>query len=179
MKNNKHYNSNDNFYFKEETKDVKKMKQDTVFHAKPYKLHKKYLNKRNLCNQDAHTQFFNSNIPNKNITENPVSYVREKFLKTELNKLKNKIYVPEIFLDLHGFNQYQAKKELGKLIFICNKEKIFCFAVIHGHGKNILKNYLPIWLSKHPDVLAFYQLPKKCGRNTTLFVLIDYKKDNK
>lgn len=179
MKNKIFINLNDKSYFYKEMKDLKKMKQDTVFHAKPYKLYKEHRDKRDICNQDAHIQFFNANCPQKVIQENPVSYVREKFLKNELKKLKNKTYVPGVFLDLHGFNQYQAKQALGRLILTCYEKKIFCFGVIHGHGKNILKNYLPIWLSKHPDVLAFYQSPKTYGRNTTLFVLIDYQNSNR
>lgn len=179
MKNNKLLNWGNKPYLYAEMKDVKKMKQDTVFHKKPYKLRKKYFDKRNLCNQEAHIQFFNSHRPHKIIQENPVSYVREKFLKSELKKLKNHVYIPDIFLDLHGLNQYQAKQALGRLILTCYEKKIFCFAVIHGHGKHVLKNYLPIWLSKHPDVLAFLQSPKICHRNTTLLVLIDYHHSNK
>lgn len=176
MKKIKCSNFKNSSYFSEEMKNVKKMKQDTVFHKKSYKKNNLYSEKRDLCNQDAHIQFFNAHVPKKVIYKNPVAYVREKILITELKKLKNKVYVPEICVDCHGLNQYQAQQELGKLIFTCFKERIFCFAVIHGHGKNILKNYIPIWLSKHPDVLAFYQLPKTFGKNTTLFVLMDYKK---
>ncbi|WP_343128255.1 endonuclease SmrB [Buchnera aphidicola (Takecallis taiwana)] len=170
----------DNFkdisYFYKEIKNVKKIKQDTVFHEKSHQKNNQYAKKRDLCNQDAHIQFFNAHVPHKVIDKNPVSYVREKFLITELKKLQKKIYVPEICIDCHGLNQYQAQQELGKLIFTCYKERIFCFGVIHGHGKNILKNYIPVWLSKHPDVLAFYQAPIMFGKNTTLFVLMNYKK---
>ena len=174
VKQNKYLNFQDMVYFYKAIKDVKKMKQDTVFHEKLHVKHNKYRDKRDICNQNAHIQFFNSNVQCKVISKNPVSYIRESYLKNELNKLKNNFYNPEICVDLHGLNQYQAQQELGKLICICHRKHIFCFGVIHGHGKNILKTYIPIWLSKHPDVLVFYQLPKTFGRNTTISVLIDY-----
>lgn len=43
-------------------------------------------------------------------------------------------YSPELFLDLHGLTQLQAKQELGALIAACRREHIFCACVMHGHG---------------------------------------------
>lgn len=174
MKKKKNPILDDLSYFYKELKDVKKMKQDTVFHNKPYKLYQKNIEKRNICNEDAHIQFFNTNSYKNIIKKNSISYVRENSLNHELIKLKNKVYLPEITVDFHGLNQLQAKKELGKIIILCCEQKIFCFSVIHGHGKNILKNQIPIWLSNHPNVLSFCQLQKKFKKNTTLYVLIDY-----
>lgn len=34
-------------------------------------------------------------------------------------------YSPELFLDLHGLTQLQAKQELGALIAACRREHIF------------------------------------------------------
>ncbi|CAL4318594.1 endonuclease SmrB [Buchnera aphidicola] len=158
--------------FYEEVRGIKKIKQDTIFHSQKYKLNQKYFEKRNIYQEDAHSYFFKSNFSQKIIKKNPVSYVRDELCRKELKKLKNKEYFPELFLDFHGVNQNTAKKELGKLFFFCKKEKIFCFAIIHGHGKNILKRNVPIWLSQHPDTIAFYQEPNIFGHNTTLFGLL-------
>lgn len=157
-----------NEYFK----GTRKMKQDTVFHSSQYKLKKKYLIKKKIYEEDAHSHFFSNMVSNKLISNNPVSYVSTVLLKSELKKLKNGKYFPDIVLDLHGLNQYQSKKELGKLITICYKKNFFCFSIIHGHGKDILKYQIPIWLSQHPDIIAFHQAPKKFGNNAALLVLI-------
>ncbi|CAL4318714.1 endonuclease SmrB [Buchnera aphidicola] len=179
MKRNKPIVCNDYKYFYEECKDIKRIKQDTVFHNQSYKLYKKRYEKRNICKQEVQSQFFNYISSGKNIMKNPVSYVREKCLMNELKKLKNNIYIPDVWLDVHGLNLNQVKKEIGKCLVFCSEKKIFCFAIIHGHGKNILKNQIPIWLSNHPDVIAFYQSPKMFGKNTTLFVLMDFRTMNR
>ncbi len=63
-------------------------------------------------------------------------------------------YSPELFLDLHGLTQLQAKQELGALIAACRREHIFCACVMHGHGKHILKQQTPLWLAQHPHVIG-------------------------
>lgn len=174
MQKNKYIDYKEMVDFNKGVNSVKVIKQDTVFHYQPYKLYKQKIDKRNIHEQDAHSQFFNSSYNKKCITKDSTSYIREKVLQCELKKLQKKMYIPEISLDVHGLNQLQVKKELGKLILICYKEKIFCCAVIHGHGQNILKKQIPIWLSQHPNVLAFYQGSKTLGHDTKLFVLVDF-----
>ncbi len=56
---------------------------------------------------------------------------------SELKKLRRGDYSPELFLDLHGLTQQQAKQELGALIAACRREHVFCACVMHGHGKHI------------------------------------------
>ncbi|CAL4318564.1 UPF0115 protein YfcN [Buchnera aphidicola (Pterocallis alni)] len=174
MGKNKYFNYKDIELFYQECKGIKKINQDTVFHNQHTKLNSKYLKKKNIHIQDYHSNFFTfHNYKTKIITQDPVAYVRNSSEKNELKKLKNKYYIPEISLDVHGLNQLQVKKELGKLIFICHIKKFFCFSVIHGHGKNILKNQIPIWLSQHPDIIAFSQSPNIVGYYTALCVLIE------
>ncbi|SQI96253.1 peptidase S10 [Klebsiella oxytoca] len=72
-------------------------------------------------------------------TEGSVKYVRADVSHFELKKLRRGDYSPELFLDLHGLTQQQAKQELGALIAACRREHVFCACVMHGHGKHILK----------------------------------------
>ena len=41
----------------------------------------------------------------------------------------------------------EAKQELGALIAACRREHVFCACVMHGHGKHILKQQTPLWLT--------------------------------
>jgi DNA-nicking Smr family endonuclease len=43
---------------------------------------------------------------------------------------------------------------------------------MHGHGKHILKQRLPMWLAQHPQVLAFHQATRAWGGNAALLVLL-------
>jgi DNA-nicking Smr family endonuclease len=63
-----------------------------------------------------------------------VKYVRADVSHFELKKLRRGDYSPELFLDLHGLTQQQAKQELGALIAACRREHVFCACVMHGHG---------------------------------------------
>ena len=61
----------------------------------------------------------------------------------QAEKLRRGDYSPELFLDLHGLTQQQAKQELGALIAACRREHVFCACVMHGTG-NILKQQTPL-----------------------------------
>ncbi|MDU4267366.1 MAG: endonuclease SmrB [Enterobacter hormaechei] len=106
-------------------------------------------------------------------TQGAVKYVREDVSHFELKKLRRGDYSPELFLDLHGLTQMQAKQELGALIAACRREHVFCACVMHGHGKHILKQQTPLWLAQHPHVMAFHQAPKEYGGDAALLVLIE------
>ncbi|EON5734402.1 TPA: endonuclease SmrB [Escherichia coli] len=109
----------------------------------------------------------------KKISEVPVKYVRPDVSHFEAKKLRRGDYSPELFLDLHGLTQLQAKQELGALIAACRREHVFCACVMHGHGKHILKQQTPLWLAQHPHVMAFHQAPKEYGGDAALLVLIE------
>ncbi|HCX5747684.1 TPA: endonuclease SmrB [Escherichia coli] len=109
----------------------------------------------------------------KKISEGPVKYVRPDVSHFEAKKLRRGDYSPELFLDLHGLTQLQAKQELGALIAACRREHVFCACVMHGHGKHILKQQTPLWLAQHPHVMAFHQAPKEYGGDAALLVLIE------
>ncbi|CAL4318658.1 endonuclease SmrB [Buchnera aphidicola] len=172
MNKNSDFFSEDISFFYKYLTGVRKIKQDTVFHISKKKSNKNVSLRKEIEEQESHSYFFNKNSSNHYFLNNPISYVRTVLFKSELNKLKSGGYIPDICIDLHGLNQYEAKKELGKIIYLCCKENFFCFLIIHGHGKNILKYTIPIWLSKHPDILAFHQASKNFGSSAALLVLI-------
>lgn len=121
---------------------------------------------------DASFYFSDEFQPNLS-SDGPTRYVRPDVSHFELKQLRRGDYTPEMFLDLHGLTQLQAKQELGALIAACRREHLCCACVMHGHGKHVLKQQTPLWLAQHPNVRAFYQAPREWGGDAALLVLID------
>ncbi|AAO26827.1 hypothetical protein bbp_092 [Buchnera aphidicola str. Bp (Baizongia pistaciae)] len=164
--------SKDLFLLYQEFSEIRKIKQDTVFQSRRFKLVQDIKIKKNMYEQDIHYHYLSCQKFQISFNHDSIFYLRNKNYFDVLKKLKIGKYVPEIILDVHGLNQDQAKRKLGELLNICHKENLFCASVIHGHGRNILKNKIPIWLSRHPSVIAFYKIPKKFGRSTAILFLI-------
>ena len=129
--------------------------------------------RRLLQEQADNSHYFSDEFQPLLNTQGAVKYVREDVSHFELKKLRRGDYSPELFLDLHGLTQMQAKQELGALIAACRREHVFCACVMHGHGKHILKQQTPLWLAQHPHVMAFHQAPKEYGGDAALLVLIE------
>ena len=104
--------------------------------------------------------------------DGPTRYARDDVSKYEVKRLRRGVYVPDVYLDMHGMTQQEAKRELGAMIAHCVKEGVSCASVQHGIGKHILKEKVPLWLAQHPDVLAFHQAPLEFGGNGALLVLL-------
>ncbi|CAL4318958.1 UPF0115 protein YfcN [Buchnera aphidicola (Eriosoma lanigerum)] len=157
---------------------TRKIIQDKIF---PKKIVKRanHILKRKQSEESAHSYYFSCRnvshllIDNSILVDAPVCYIRKNVHMNELKKLKLGKYIPEIFLDLHGLTQNQAKIELGKLFFMCQQEKFSCACIIHGHGKNILKQQIPFWLLQHPLIKAFHSAPKRFGSSAAIFILMD------
>jgi len=152
---------------------TRKLAQDTIVHKPPRKKISEVPQKRLLSEQMDASHYFSDEFQPLLANEGPVRYVRADVSHYELKKLRRGDYTPEIFLDLHGLTQQQAKQELGALIAACRREHIFCASVMHGHGKHILKQQTPLWLAQHPWVTAFHQAPKLFGGDAALLVLIE------
>ncbi|MFP1559310.1 Smr/MutS family protein, partial [Escherichia coli] len=81
-------------------------------------------------------------------------------------------YSPELFLDLHGLTQLQAKQELARLFppvaanmcFLCLRD---------AWARKQYSEVTPLWLAQHPHVMAFHQAPKEYGGDAALLVLIE------
>jgi len=166
-------NADDKALFRQLMSGTRKLAQDTIVHAPQRKKLREIPEKRLLSEQIDNSHYFSDEFQPLLATEGAVRYVRSDVDHFELKKLRRGDYSPEIFLDLHGLTQQQAKQELGALIAACRREHIFCASVMHGHGKHILKQQTPLWLAQHPLVMAFHQAPKVFGGDAALLVLIE------
>lgn len=164
--------SEDKALFRQLMTGTRKLKQDTIVHKPKVKTREVPL-KRLLSEQADNSYYFSDEFQPLLSSEGPVRYVRSDVSHYELKKLRRGDYTPEIFLDLHGLTQQQARQELGALIAACRREHLFCASVMTGHGKHILKQQTPLWLAQHPWVMAFHQAPKLFGGDAALLVLIE------
>ncbi|MBK4783897.1 MAG: endonuclease SmrB [Pantoea sp. Pent] len=158
--------------FRQLISGTRQLKQDTIVHKPAVKSREVPL-KRLLSEQADNSHYFSDEFQPLLSSDGPTRYVRADVSHYELKKLRRGDYTPEIFLDLHGLTQLQAKQELGALIAACRREHIFCASVMTGHGKQILKQQTPLWLAQHPHVMAFNQAPKLFGGDAALLVLIE------
>ncbi|AXF76524.1 endonuclease SmrB [Erwinia tracheiphila] len=152
---------------------TRKLSQDKIVHKPVRKKISRVPQKRLLSEQADASHYFSDEFQPLLAEEGPVRYVRRDVRHYELKKLRRGDYTPEIFLDLHGLTQRQAKDELGALIAACRREHILCASVMHGHGKHVLKQQTPLWLAQHPMVMAFHQATKLFGGDAALLVLIE------
>ncbi|GFN46503.1 endonuclease SmrB [Candidatus Regiella insecticola] len=156
---------------------TKKLKQDKIMHHYHQKNHQrvtsvKFSQKREQKQREISCYFSDDFHPQLN-SEGPIRYIRQDVETIEIRKLRRGDYFPDIFLDLHGFTQRQAKQQLIEMFAVCKSEHIYCASIMHGHGRDVLKKQIPLWLAQHPDVLAFHQAPKKWGGAAALLVLIE------
>ena len=163
----------DQALFRQLMAGTRKIKQDTIVHRPQRKKISEVPVKRLIQEQADASHYFSDEFQPLLNTEGPVKYVRPDVSHFEAKKLRRGDYSPELFLDLHGLTQLQAKQELGALIAACRREHVFCACVMHGHGKHILKQQTPLWLAQHPHVMAFHQAPKEYGGDAALLVLIE------
>ncbi|QMV51025.1 endonuclease SmrB [Ewingella americana] len=159
--------------FREAVPGIKRLQNDTITHRPVRKKVTEISPKKLLQEQVDATYYFSDEFQPMLQEEGPVRHVRPDVSHFELKKLRRGDYSPELFLDLHGLTQHEAKQELGALIAACRREHVHCACVMHGHGKHILKQQTPLWLAQHPDVLAFHQAPKELGGTAALLVLIE------
>ncbi len=173
MKKKYSLNKEDLALFREAVPGTKRLKNDTIVHKPEKKPQVISSPKRLLQEQVDASYYFSDEFQPMLDNEGPVRYVRQDVSHFELKKLRRGDYSPELFLDLHGLTQLEAKKELGALVAACRREHVHCASVMHGHGKHILKQQTPLWLAQHPDVEAFHQAPREFGGNAALLVLVE------
>lgn len=159
--------------FNKQTADIKKLQRDSVFLKPKRPTLKQQTAVRQYNNQQNELDYFSDTFQPLLAEEGPVRYLRAGADSFELKKLRRGLYLPDIFLDLHGLTQQQAKKELAALINLCLEQLLPCACVMHGHGKNILKRQTPLWLAQHPAIIAFHQAPKEHGGSAAILLLIE------
>ncbi|CAL4318583.1 UPF0115 protein YfcN [Buchnera aphidicola (Periphyllus testudinaceus)] len=170
----KKINEKNKLIFKKWLNGTKKIVQDTVYHMKNNNSYFFSCNKKKIYQENLHSYYFSYSNIKSQFNNNSLYYIRYDSEINRLKKLKKGYYSPKVFLDVHGFTQYQTKIELGKLMYFCIKKKINCLNIMHGYGKNILRQQIPVWLSRHPNVVAFNRSPKSFGDNASILVLIDF-----
>jgi DNA-nicking Smr family endonuclease len=126
-----------------------------------------------LQEEDNSVYYFSDEFQPLLPSEGPTRYARDDVFRDEMKKLRRGDYTPDLLLDVHGLTQLQTKRELAALIVACRREQIHCACIMHGHGKHILKQRIPLWLAQHPDVVAFHQAAQKWGGAAALLVLIE------
>ena len=157
--------------FKDAVQGVKKLRQDTIIQQPKKNTKQKEIKRSNREASDSEFYFSDEFVPLLN-DEGPTRYARDDVSTYEVKRLRRGVYVPDVFLDMHGMTQQEAKRELGAMIAYCIKNEIHCACVQHGIGKHILKQKAPLWLAQHPDVMAFHQAPLEFGGDGALLVLL-------
>lgn len=165
------YQDDDSTLFNDAVKGVKKLHQDTIV-RQPNRNTKHNLTRRNTRDTNDNEFYFSDEFVPHLDHEGPTRCARNDVSKYEVKRLRRGIYVPDVFLDMHGMTQKEAKRELAAMIAYCIKEGIHCACVQHGIGKHILKQKVPLWLAQHPDVMAFHQAPLVFGGNGALLILL-------
>lgn len=106
----------DQALFRQLMAGTRKIKQDTIVHRPQRKKISEVPVKRLIQEQADASHYFSDEFQPLLNTEGPVKYVRPDVSHFEAKKLRRGDYSPELFLDLHGLTQLQAKQELGALI---------------------------------------------------------------
>ncbi len=112
----------DQALFRQLMAGTRKIKQDTIVHRPQRKKISEVPVKRLIQEQADASHYFSDEFQPLLNTEGPVKYVRPDVSHFEAKKLRRGDYSPELFLDLHGLTQLQAKQELGALIAACRRE---------------------------------------------------------
>ncbi|MGC9402501.1 endonuclease SmrB [Vibrio genomosp. F10] len=157
--------------FTDAVKGVKKLQQDTI--VQPPKRNSIQKEVKRTAREASDTEFYFSDefVPLLS-QDGPTRYARDDVSTYEVKRLRRGVYVPDVFLDMHGMTQKEAKRELGAMIAYCIKNDVHCACVQHGIGKHILKQKSPLWLAQHPDVMAFHQAPLEFGGAGALLILL-------
>lgn len=169
---NKNDDLDDDFsLFREAVQGIKKLPQDTI--AQQPNRNTKQKETKRISREASDSEFYFSDefVPLLS-EEGPTRYARDDVSTYEVKRLRRGVYVPDVFLDMHGMTQLEAKRELGAMIAYCVKNEVHCACVQHGIGKHILKQKAPLWLAQHPDVMAFHQAPLEFGGDGALLVLL-------
>lgn len=148
----------------------RRIHNETVEHVRPKPNFSNSPRRLGVRQQQA--EFFFSDTYRAHLPDGPVRYCAEDESSYLLKQLRRGDYEPELFLDLHGLTQAQAKREVAALLSACQKEQVSCCAIMSGHGRGILKENLPHWLVQHPAVRAFHQAPPHHGGQASVLVLV-------
>ena len=115
--------------FRKEMKGVKRISQDTLTKKKKSNKKQRALDRESREETD-HTFYFSDQwSPSIDIG----GYTSPDVPSCEIKRMHNGLYVPDIFLDMHGMRQREAKRELGAMIAYCLRILKILFCTIYHH----------------------------------------------
>ena len=117
---------------------------------------------------------------NKNTKQNLTLRNKKNLILEDRTKkiLKNKNFVVDAFLDLHGLNQKEAKNKIKEFVreaFLKKKRHVI---VITGKGENnkgILKTQTPNWLAEEEIskyIIGYTNSPQSMGGDGAIYINI-------
>lgn len=98
------------------------MRQDTIIQQPKKNTKQKEIKRSNREASDSEFYFSDEFVPRLN-EEGPTRYARDDVSTYEVKRLRRGVYVPDVFLDMHGMTQQEAKRELGAMIAYCVKKR--------------------------------------------------------
>ncbi len=101
-----------------------KIRRDKVLHA-PVRAKVTQASNKKSCKNRLTPLLFSDEFQPQLENEGPTRYLRPEANPYELKKLRQGDYVPELFLDLHGLTQMEAKQEIA-LIAACKRKMSLC-----------------------------------------------------
>ncbi|MEN8261151.1 MAG: Smr/MutS family protein [Pseudomonadota bacterium] len=110
-----------------------------------------------------------------------LSYVTPALQKNILKKMRRGFFDIEAELDLHGFTEREARRQLLCFIHLCVLDGLRCVHIIHGKGYRslqrnpLLKNKVNLWLRQHDDILAFCSAKPADGGTGAIYALLRKK----
>jgi len=160
--------------FRQEAQVQKRIQQDKVLPPRPqHKMRQRQpLERQNQSLKRSAADFFFSDTYEANLPTAPLKFVQAGEDPYLAKQLRRGDFSPEMILDLHGYTQVNAKRELAAMLFACQQENIDCCSIMHGFGSGVLKQKIPHWLVQHPNVRAFHQAPKEWGGEAAILVLL-------
>ncbi len=113
---NNNFDADDDFaMFRDAVKGVKKFTQDTIVQQPNRNAKQKEIRKEGRQASDSNFYFSDEFVPLLS-EEGPTRYARDDVSKYEVKRLRRGVYVPDVFLDMHGMTQQEAKRELGSVL---------------------------------------------------------------
>lgn len=107
------------------------------------------------------------------------AYFDTDFSKNLRLQMQTGEFKTDAFLDLHGHNQFEAKRQIEQFFEGCFNRHINKVIIIHGQGHNspdgsILKPAVLLLLSRLDCVQAFHPAHQKDGGQGATYVYIKY-----
>jgi DNA-nicking Smr family endonuclease len=107
-----------------------------------------------------------------------LSFQRAGVRIQSMRRLRRGLYPVEGELDLHGFNQAEARRRLADFLARSRDGGCRCVRIVHGKGYRsgargpVLKTAVNLWLRRHMDVMAFVSARAIDGGSGAVYVLL-------